>query len=63
MSQLRIHKLLNYRMIRRQLCKVQSHLLEMFVKRSREPIFFFLLKLFLRLANGETSSEQFKEET
>ena len=62
MSQLRIHKLLNYRMIRRQLCKVQSHLLEMFVKRSREPI-FFLVKLFLRLANGETSSEQFKEET
>lgn len=61
MSQLRIHKLLNYRMIRRQLCKVQSHLLEMFVKRSREPL--FLLKLFLRLANGETSSEQFKEET
>lgn len=40
MSQLRIHKLLNYRMIRRQLCKVQSHLLEMFVKRSREPLFF-----------------------
>ena len=61
MSQLRIHKLLNYRMIRRQLCKVQSHLLEMFVKRSHEPL--FLLKLFLRLANGETSSEQFKEET